>query len=73
LDCTSQAITDNIPASIETTVDKNLHKSGLDIRLVIDALFTTPHYLVENVHVVPNTSDHMAVVCEVKINLTEKG
>lgn len=65
--------TDNIPASIETTVDKNLHKSGLDIRLVIDALFTTPHYLVENVRVVPNTSDHMAVVCEVKINLTEKG
>ncbi len=59
--------TDNIPSEIETTVDKNLHKSGLDIRLVIDALFTTSHYLVKNVAVVPNTSDHMAVLAEIDL------
>lgn len=58
--------TDNIPATIDTTVDKNLHKSGIDICLVIDALFTTPHYVAKNVRVVPNTSDHMAVVAEVE-------
>lgn len=57
---------DNIPAAIDTTVDKNLHKSGLDIRLVIDALFSSPHYQVEQVRILPDTSDHMAVVAEVK-------
>jgi endonuclease/exonuclease/phosphatase family metal-dependent hydrolase len=57
---------DNIPLDVETTIDKNLHKSGLDIRLVIDALFTTPHYSVREVHMVPNTSDHMAVVGEIE-------
>ena len=62
----AKTYTDNIPAEIDTTVDKNLHRSSLDIRLVIDALFTTPHYLVENVRVVSNTSDHMAVVGEIE-------
>jgi endonuclease/exonuclease/phosphatase (EEP) superfamily protein YafD len=58
--------TDNIPQEIYTTIDKNLHKSGLDIRLVIDALFTSKHYVAKNVRVVPNTSDHMAVVGEIE-------
>lgn len=56
--------TDNIPVELETTIDKNLHKSGKDIRLVVDALFTSRHYLAKNVRVVSNTSDHMAVVAE---------
>jgi endonuclease/exonuclease/phosphatase family metal-dependent hydrolase len=58
--------TDNIPVEVETTIDKNLHKSGKDIRLVVDALFTSSHYLVRNAQVVPNTSDHMAVVGEIE-------
>jgi len=58
--------TDNMLKDIDTTIDKNLHKSGKDIRLVIDALFTTPHYSVSKVRVVPNTSDHMAVVGEIE-------
>ena len=58
--------TDNIPAEIDTTIDKNLHKSGKDIRLVIDLLFTSPHYLVSEVQVVPNTSDHMAVMAGIE-------
>ena len=58
--------TDNIPAEVETTIDKNLHKSGKDIRLVVDALFTSSHYLVSDVQVVPNTSDHMAVMGEIE-------
>lgn len=56
--------TDNIPSEIETTIDKNLHKSGKDIRLVIDALFTSSHYVAGKVRVVSSTSDHMAVVGE---------
>lgn len=57
--------TDNIPTKVETTIDKNLHKSGKDIRLVVDALFTSSHYLAKEVQVVANTSDHMAVVGEI--------
>ncbi len=58
--------TDNIPLNIDTTIDKNLHKSGKDIRLIVDALFTTPHYSAGEVRVVSNTSDHMAVVGEIE-------
>lgn len=58
--------TDNIPQNIDTTIDKNLHKSGKDIRLVVDALFTSEHYVAKNVQVVSNTSDHMAVVGEIE-------
>lgn len=58
---------DNIPAEIETSIDRNLHKSGNDIRLMVDALFTSPQYMASQVAVVPNTSDHMAVVGEVEI------
>jgi len=58
--------TDNIPQDIDTTIDKNLHKSGKDIRLVVDALFTSEHYVAKDVRVVANTSDHMAVVGEIK-------
>lgn len=62
----SHKYADNIPLEIDTTIDKNLHKSGQDIRLVIDALFTTPHYFAHDVRVVANTSDHMAVVGEIE-------
>lgn len=57
---------DNIPKKIDTTVDKNIHKSGRDIRLVVDALFTSPHYQAKKVRVVDGVSDHKAVVAEIK-------
>ena len=57
---------DNIPAEVKTTIDKNLHKSGKDIRLVVDALFSSPAYVVDQVRVVAGVSDHMAVVAEVE-------
>lgn len=62
----AKTYTDNIPQEIDTTIDKNLHKSGKDIRLVVDALFTSAQYGAKNVRVVPNTSDHMAVVGEIE-------
>lgn len=62
----AKTYTDNIPQDIDTTIDKNLHKSGKDIRLVVDALFTSKHYAARNVRVASNTSDHMAVVGEVE-------
>lgn len=57
---------DNIPPEVVTTIDKNLHKSGQDIRLVIDGLFTSSHYVASEVRAVPNTSDHMAVVAKIE-------
>ncbi len=62
----AEIYTDNIPSKIDTTVDKNIHKSGKDIRLVIDALFTSQHYKVSKVKVVGGVSDHKAIVAEVK-------
>lgn len=56
---------DNIPASVITTIDNNLHKAQDEINFVVDGCFSSPSYQVENVKVVPGVSDHMAVVAEV--------
>ncbi len=61
----SAMYTDNIPLEVQTTVDKNLHKSGEDIRLVVDGLFTSEHYQVNNPEVMSGVSDHMAVIAEI--------
>lgn len=58
---------DNIPPHITTTIDKNWHRAG-DLQLVIDGLFTTPHYSVEAIKIVDNVSDHMAIVADVGRN-----
>lgn len=52
--------TDNIPKDVTTTIDQNLHRvKGL--QLVIDALFSTPQYSVDQVRVIDGVSDHCAV------------
>lgn len=56
---------DNIPSKIDSTVDKNIHKAKKDIRLVIDALFTSPGYKASKVKVVDGVSDHKAIVAEI--------
>lgn len=61
---------DNIPKNITTTIDKNLHKAG-DLQLVVDGLFTTKGYKVENVRVVDGISDHMAIVAIVNSEFTK--
>lgn len=58
---------DNIPLHITTTIDKNWHRDG-DLQLVVDGLFTTPHYSVESIKIVDNVSDHCAIVANVKRN-----
>jgi endonuclease/exonuclease/phosphatase family metal-dependent hydrolase len=55
---------DNIPAEITTTLDGSLHKAG-QLEFVVDGLFTTPEYQVEEVRIVDKVSDHMAVVAEI--------
>lgn len=56
----AQRYTDNIPTEVTTTIDQNLHKvKGL--QFVVDGLFSTDHYTVENVTVTDEVSDHMAI------------
>jgi endonuclease/exonuclease/phosphatase (EEP) superfamily protein YafD len=58
---------DNIPLPITTTIDKNLHRAG-DLQLVVDCLFSTATYKVENVQVFENLSDHCAISGNVSLN-----
>ena len=55
---------DQIPPQIITTVDPQLHRIK-SLNLVVDGLFTTPDYQINNVHLVSGVSDHQAVVAEV--------
>ncbi len=57
--------TDNIPKHITTTVDQEIHKvKGL--QLVVDGMFSTAQYSVEDTQVIDGLSDHMAVVAVVR-------
>lgn len=62
---------DNIPLHITTTIDKNLHKAG-DLQLVVDGLFSTPQYSVEDVEVFEGLSDHCAISAKVHLNCSNK-
>jgi endonuclease/exonuclease/phosphatase family metal-dependent hydrolase len=51
---------DFIPAQYHTSIDGALHKAGA-LELMVDGLFAHPIYQLDNVELVPNVSDHMAV------------
>lgn len=55
---------DNIPQDIVSTLDPILHRiKGLD--LVVDGLFTSPEYQVEDIRIVGGVSDHKAIVANI--------
>lgn len=56
---------DNIPPEVNTTIDKNFHQKG-NLGIVVDGMFTTPKYQVEDIKVVDNVSDHCAIVGLIK-------
>ena len=58
--------TDNLPPDIQTTIDKNFHYSGRDLKLAVDNIFSTPNYQLSNVRVICGLSDHCAVIGLVK-------
>lgn len=68
----AQKLKDNIPLSVATTVDPVLHYANKDqigkLKLVVDYVWSTPKYLVQNVRVVSGVSDHCGVVCEVVLS-----
>jgi endonuclease/exonuclease/phosphatase family metal-dependent hydrolase len=59
-DTLADRYTDNIPASVQTTIDGNFHRAG-SLDLVVDGLFTSDHYTVQEVVVHDGLSDHCAV------------
>lgn len=52
---------DNVPPHITTTIDKELHKAG-DLKLVVDGVFTTSGYTVEELEVFSGLSDHCGIM-----------
>ena len=59
-DALAQRFGDNIPRSITSTVDPNLHKAGR-LEYVVDGIFATANYAVTDVAVVDSLSDHCAI------------
>lgn len=55
---------DNIPPEYETSIDSKLHRAK-GLKLMIDGLFSTPHYQIKNVRLVDGVSDHCAITAEV--------
>jgi len=55
---------DWIPEKYTTSLDETLHKAG-KLELMVDGLFSSPHYHCANVRLVDKVSDHMAIVAEV--------
>ena len=51
---------DNIPEEYTTSLDQALHRAA-PIEKMVDGLFTTSHYKVDNVELVSGVSDHQAI------------
>lgn len=61
----SGQFTDNIPASVQTTIDGAWHRAG-SLQLVVDGMFSKG-YQVRDVQVLDGVSDHCAVLGTVRL------
>ncbi|OGI22351.1 MAG: hypothetical protein A2808_01145 [Candidatus Moranbacteria bacterium RIFCSPHIGHO2_01_FULL_55_24] len=59
---------DHIPEEYETSLDPELHSTKGSAAYMVDALFSTPHYMTENVRLQFGVSDHAAIVATIKKN-----
>jgi exonuclease III len=57
---------DNIPNKYKTSLDQNLHRVK-KLKFMVDVLFSTKNYTVENVKLVDGVSDHMAVIAQISL------
>lgn len=55
---------DNIPLEYETSIDSKLHRAK-GLKLMVDGLFSTPHYQIKNVRLIEGISDHCAITAKV--------
>jgi endonuclease/exonuclease/phosphatase family metal-dependent hydrolase len=51
---------DHIPTDVTTTIDGSLHYAG-NLQIVVDGMFSTPHYEFDSVEVLSGVSDHRPV------------
>ncbi len=59
---------DHIPKHYTTSIDMGLHRFGAKLKgkpLMVDGLFSTPHYEIRNVRLQDGVSDHCAIVAEI--------
>lgn len=56
---------DNVPSEYTTSIDSTLHRAG-DLPHMVDGIFSTSGYAVQNVRMVCGVSDHCALVAEVR-------
>jgi len=61
---------DNVPPHYTTSIDPSLHRAGKTrpqelADKMVDGIFSTPHYVVSDVTLVPGVSDHLALVAMV--------
>lgn len=60
----AQKFKDNIPPEVVSTLDANLHKVK-NLKYVVDYIFSSPSYEVNDVKVAGGVSDHKAIVANV--------
>lgn len=63
---------DHLPAHIRTTIDPQLHRAGA-LQLVVDTIFSTPDYDVEDVQVLDAVSDHKGILATLQRRPTLDG
>lgn len=64
----SEKFQDGVPPHITTTIDRVLHRSGQDIQLVVDGLFTSARCRAKNVQIVDGLSDHMGIMAQITMS-----
>ena len=60
----AQQYIDHIPKKYATSINKDVHQKG-GLQLMVDGLFSTPHYKTRNVRLVKAGSDHLAITAEI--------
>ena len=58
---------DHLPASVTTTIDPQFHRAGA-LELVVDTIFSTRDYAVNELEVVEGISDHKGILARVRRN-----
>ena len=61
----AKAFVDGIPAHYTSSIDGSLHRAG-PIPLMVDGLFHTPSYTLENATLSTGVSDHCALSCTLR-------
>lgn len=66
-DALAARLQDNVPQHITSTIDGQYHRAG-QLELVVDGLFTSPQYQVEETKVVCGLSDHCGILATLHVD-----